>query len=86
MPINDPSQCVSVPIFIYSPIQYSYKSPSPPVKSLPLNSILLCIPPSIPSPSLPHPLFHPPIHHLTTSPSTLTHTRPLALTACKNAP
>ena len=80
MPINDPSQCVSMPFFIYLSNTVT-KAPFP-VKFLPLNSILLCIPLPI-SFSTP---FHPPIHHLTTSLSTLTHTRPLALTACKNAP
>ena len=80
MPTNDPSQCVSMPIFIYPPIRTVTKAP--PVKLLPLNSILLRIPLPIPF----SPPFHPPIHHLTTSPPTLTHTRALALTACKNAP
>ena len=80
MPINDPSQCVSMPIFIYPPIQYSYKSPSCQIPSSQFHSPMHspAHPPLIPVPSA-----HP---HLTTSRLTLTHTRPLALTACKNAP
>ena len=80
MPINDPSQCVSMPIFIYPPIQYSYKSPSCQILPFQFHSPMYS--PAIPFSSP----FHLPIHYLTTPSLTLTHTRPLALTACKNAP
>lgn len=71
---------VSMPIFIYPsyPIQLQ--------KPLLSNSLLsISFSYAFPRPSPPRPLSvaHPP---LTTSRLTLTHTRPLALTACKNAP